>query len=170
MATDEPGEQGRCAPARRSSTAAQWCAGAVALVCVAVSGVHLVWALSPWPAQTWWDWNRTVMGTDDPAARTGAVWAGACLLVAGLLVSAAWIVGVRGGLFRRTGPGWFYRISCWGVVVVFLGRGVLGLLKDVPDDLPAHDWNLYLYSPLCLVLASLSAVAAVAAGPRPPDR
>jgi len=149
---------------------ARWCAGTVVAVCAVASCLHVVWAFSPWPARTWEEWNRTVTGVDDAAARSGPGWVAACLLVTGLLAGAAYAVGARAGLLRRSGPWWGPRIASWAVAGAFLVRGVLGFVEDVPGDLPAHDWNLYLYSPLCLVLGALSVTVAVVGEPAAGDR
>jgi hypothetical protein len=129
--------------------------------------LHVAWAFSPWPLSTWREWNRTVMGTDDPTPRSGLEWVVPCFVIAGLLLAAAYIVITRAGLLPRLGPWWALRIAAWCVVVVLLGRGVLGFVVPVPADLPAHDWNLFLYSPLCLVLAGLSTGAIGGAGRSP---
>lgn len=144
--------------------------GTAALVLTAAAGLHLVWALSPWPLSTWRDWNRTVFCSDESTVRSGWGWAFLCLQIAGLLLAAAYVVGTRAGLLRRFGPWWVFRVGAVCVVLVLLSRGVLGFTVHVPEQLPGHRWNQFLYSPLCLGLAALSAAAVGRAGRYPRGR
>jgi hypothetical protein len=150
--------------ATRRDSLASWCAG-VAAAGMEVAGLfHVVWAFHPWPLATWLEWNRTIMGSGDPTVRTGPDWVLACFLISGLLTAAAYIVGVRAGLFPRFGPWWAFRIAAWCVVIVLAARGVLGYVAAAHENLPFAFWNRILYSPLCLVLAALSTVAIICHG------
>lgn len=166
-ASTRHGMPGWTRPSGRRTTVAGWFAVLAAIGMVVAAAFHVIWAFSPWPLETWWEWNRTVTGTDDATARTGLGWAVNCFVIVGLLLAAACIVATRAGVLPRVGPWWAFRIAAWCVVLVLLGRGVLGLVVTVPEDLPFHHWNLVLYSPLCLVLAALSAGAIACAGRSP---
>jgi hypothetical protein len=159
------------APVTWANMATRWCAG-VASITMAIAGAfHLLWTFTPWPLGSWMEFDRTVMG--DPSAGAGPNghnWVLSCCTIAGLLLAAAYIVSTRAGLLWRIGPWWAFRIAAWVIVGVFLGRAVFGFLANVPQDLPAHQWNLLLYSPLCLLLAVASATSIVGAGRYPSGR
>lgn len=138
------------------TTVARWC-GAGAATGIAIAGVfHLLWAFSPWPLGTRREWATTIVGAEDGDlswSRTELVVA--CFVVAGALLAAAYIVGVRAGVLRRIGPWWGFWLATWVIAGVFLLRGVAPM--DSPEDSFNH-WNLVLYRPLCLVIAVLCAV------------
>lgn len=160
----------REAPTGQRTAVGRWCGG-IASATMAVAGAfHLLWTLTPWPLENWLEFNRTIMGSATAGAGVGTEWVVACCIIASLLLAAAYIVGTRAGLFWRLGPWWAFRIASWVIVMVFLFRGVMGLLADVPADLPAHHWNLVLCSPLCLILAAMSTAAIVCAGVYPRGR
>jgi hypothetical protein len=144
---------------RRAPAGRRPCAGLVVGTNTIIAAFHVVWVFSPWPLDTWSDWNRTVAGSTDTAERAGIGWAAACLGVTGLMMCAAYIVAVGADLVPRWGPPWLFPLGAWGVVAVLITRGLLGFALGPSSTLPFHDWNLYLFSPLCLVLAILSAFA-----------
>lgn len=132
---------------------------ATALELFLLGGLHIVWAVSPWPLADWQSWERTVVGA---TVRPGTV---DCLAIAVLLAAAGCLVLIAAGLV--TGPGtlrlrWVLRTGVWTVAAVLAVRGVGGWLVLADGRTPEFvHWNAVLYSPLCLVLAAGTVVAAI---------
>ncbi len=73
---------------------------AVAAVLGATGALHAVWAVTPWPLGTPEEFADAVVGTGD-----GVPPAAACVAVAGLLGTAAYLVGAEAGVLPGVGPG-----------------------------------------------------------------
>ncbi|WP_406279494.1 DUF3995 domain-containing protein [Embleya sp. NBC_00896] len=122
----------------------------------ALAGLHVVWGMgSPWPLPDRDALSDAVVGqpmTPGPAA---------CFAVAGALGSAALLVAGR----PRRWPA-LARLGARGVAGVFAVRGLAGLAGRTDLLSPGSSSERFrrldrlAYSPLCLVLAASSAVAA----------
>jgi len=120
-----------------------------------LAGLHSVWGFgSTWPLPDRASFVRNVIGGHEmppPAA---------CFAVAGALaLGASFVAG------RPQQPSWLRRLGATGVVGVLSARGTLGLLGRTDVVSPGatspsfrHLDRRY-YSPLCLVIAALSAPA-----------
>jgi hypothetical protein len=129
---------------------------------LAVIGLlHLLWAFSPWPLATREEFARSVVGRPD-GRLPGRLFVLACLVVAGALGAAAYLVAARGGVWVGFAPGWSIDVGTWGVAAVLLGRGAWGMaasglrLGHAPASYRRLD--LAVYSPLCLLLGVLVAL------------
>ena len=120
----------------------------------AVGALHVVWATgSPWPLPDKRQLTEAVSGRagDDPPSPA------ACLAVAGLLGTAASLVG---GSPRRWPP--VSRIGSAWVVAVLTARGLFGLAGRTDLISPGSESERFrrldrrIYSPLCLTLATLA--------------
>ncbi|MQS12002.1 DUF3995 domain-containing protein [Streptomyces kaniharaensis] len=127
-----------------------------------VGALHAVWAVTPWPLRTPEEFADTVVGTGD-----GVPPAAACLAVAGLLGSAAYLVGAEAGVLPPVGPRRLRRAGVRAVSGVMLARGIGGLavfgnLVERSERFRRLDTRYY--SPFCLALAAGAAVVAGAGG------
>ncbi len=129
-------------------------AALVATCLVALALLHVYWGLGgAWPARTRAGLGPMVVGTPPSEAMPSLL---ACLIVAGLLVTAAILTAVVG--FTRE-PWWVWRVGSAGVGVVLALRGfggfLEGRLRPETRAQPYFELNRRIYSPLCLVLAGL---------------
>ena len=115
-----------------------------------VAALHANWARgASWPLPDRPRLAETVAGREEmpPAI--------ACLGVAALLTAGA---GCVGGHPRRAPQ--LGRLGAAGLVTVLAGRGLVGVARLMPEQRASAAfarWDRRLYSPLCLVLASLCA-------------
>ena len=125
-----------------------------------VAAFHALWVFTPWPLASRAEFAEVVVGVaeaDAPGAMLTA-------LVTALVVLAAWIVAVRGGLLPAVGPTWLHRAGTWTVAGVLGLRGVGGLmmsslhLVDQPERYVRAD--LAIYSPVCVAIAACVLVTA----------
>jgi hypothetical protein len=129
---------------------------AIPLVAVlgGISVLHAYWALGG-------KWGSaftvpTVSGRRMFNPTPAATW-----MVSALLGIAVILVMGKTGWIKTGGLSWAFDASIWGLSLVFLLRAVgnlrsFGFFKTVKETPFAH-WDTWLYSPLCLVLAMLSA-------------
>lgn len=124
---------------------------------LAIGGLHVLWATgSRWPLPDREQFAETIAGR--PAGK--APGPAACLAVAGLLTTAAALVGGR----PRTAPA-VSRIGSAGVVAVLGTRGALGLAGRTDVIAPGstserfRELDRRIYAPLCLAIAALAAPA-----------
>jgi len=131
-------------------------ATAVAGTLAAIGGLHAVWARTPWPCRSRAEFADLVVGTGPDALPSPA----ACLGVAGLLGTAAYLVAARGGTLPPTGPRWLRTAGTAGVAAVLLTRGLAAplLLTDRTPRFVRLDRRLY--APLCTALGTGAAVVA----------
>ncbi len=127
---------------------------AAATALLAIGGLHLNWARgSTWPLPDQESLADEVAGRADAGPPSAA----ACLVVAGLLGTAAAFVAGR----PRRASG-LSRLGAAGVVATLAARGGLGMAGhtdllaagSTSDRFRARDRRVY--SPLCLTLAALS--------------
>lgn len=137
--------------------------GGIAAVGLAVVGLfHFLWAFSPWPLANWSDFALVVLGAPD--AKVPALLPPASVAVALGLLAAAYLVSARTALVSMAGPQWVYRFGVWAVAVIMLTRAtLLGFIPSGLDLIGSPHvyikWDLWLYSPVCLVLGVLLVLA-----------
>lgn len=126
-----------------------------------LSILHLVWAVRPSGP------SPVVIPTVDGKAQLhpGPL---ATLAVAAALACAAAVSLWRVGVIPRGWPT-IPRVGMWVLAAVFLARAVgdlhlVGLFKRVRDT-PFARYDSWLYSPLCLLVATLAVVVATLAPP-----
>lgn len=135
---------------------------AAALFAIAV--LHLYWALGGrWPGHDDGSLVATVVGEPPDKALPSPA---ACLAVMlALLVATALPLAARGWI-QLPGPHWLLSAGVFGLAGVLALRGLGGYLerrlRPVVIGLPYDRLNRWLYSPLCLVLATAVALAGVA--------
>jgi hypothetical protein len=139
------------------STIARWCAIGAVGVLSAVAVFHLLWTVSTWPAKNATAWNDAILGGWGSGATIAF-----CLVVAALLLAAAYVVGARAGVFPRLGPWWGFRAGAWVIAVAFLIRGASIASSDWSATF--NHWNLVLYSPICLAVGALTGAVCVLSG------
>jgi hypothetical protein len=122
---------------------------------LALAAIHLAWAAgSSWPLATRADLADAVIGRSGGEVPSPA----ACLLVAGLLASAAATLGAPDSRPRRAGAR--------TLVMAFGARGTLGAAGRTELLVPGSSSRRFraldrrLYSPICLTLAALALPAA----------
>ncbi len=142
------------------STVARWCAGGVAGGMAAVAAFHLLWTVSTWPAKSAADWNDAILGGWGSGGTIAF-----CLVVAALLLAAAYVVGARAGIFPRLGPWWGFRVGAWVIGVAFLIRGAS--FDGSAWSAAFNHWNRILYNPLCLALGALTVAVCLLSGRAP---
>lgn len=127
---------------------------ALLVVFVALAGLHVYWGLGGlWPGKTEADLLARVVGLKRGAMPGFA----ACLAVALALLSAAYIIAVRQGAPRLGLPEALWTVGYWGVVLVFLLRGIAAYAPGVFSyaiGTPFYDLNRHYYAPLCLAIAA----------------
>jgi len=135
-----------------------------------IAGLHLVWAFSSWPLPDRGRYAEVVVGV----AESDLPGTGLTLSVAALLAAAAVLVAGRGGALRLRGPAWIYRWGTATVAAVLMVRGLGGFVVSAggfagfgagPD--PYRQWDLTVYSPLCVLLGAAAAVVALRPGNAP---
>ncbi|MGW5054105.1 DUF3995 domain-containing protein [Actinokineospora sp. NPDC004072] len=131
-------------------------AGIAAVALLLIALLHLVWLVSPWPLRSREELARRVVGVEPDRLPS----AGLTVVVAVLLVLAAYLVAARGGLVGAPGPDWLVAVGAGGVAVVLLARGVSGLVGSRGGRTEFARWDLRLYSPLSLGLGALAAAVA----------
>jgi hypothetical protein len=117
-----------------------------------LAAVHANWARgSSWPAADEQRLARAVIGRDEMPS------AGACLFVAALLtVGGSLVAGWPASRPR------LQRVGAAGVAATLAARGSVGAAGLMPLTSETFLWwDRRLYSPLCLLLAILSAAGAV---------
>jgi hypothetical protein len=135
-------------------------AALVAVCLVALAILHVYWGLGGlWPARTRAELGPMVVGTPPSTAMPNLL---ACLIIAGLLVTAALLVAMAGFLPE---PSWVWRVGSIGVGVVLAVRGLGGYadgrLRPQTRATPFYSLNRTIYSPLCLILAASIALALI---------
>ena len=129
-------------------------------VLMAIAAVHVYWAVGGvWPATVRAELPQTVVGTKD----TKMPPRGVTLAVAFMIFVAALVPLVTTGLLPVTLPCALQMLALWGLILVFLVRGLvtytpLGDRYSVVE--PFRTLNRKYYSPLCVLLGlCLSAIA-----------
>ena len=132
------------------------------IVLVALGLLHFVWAFSPWPMRDATTFTRTIGGSDSgrmPPARDTV------LVGLALIGGAALTLAVNESL-PAIGPEWLRLAGMYGLTAVLLARGLGGYFMNSGAVSEFQRLNTFVYSPLCVALAALSGVVAVAASRR----
>ncbi|MFF5189354.1 DUF3995 domain-containing protein [Streptomyces sp. NPDC000345] len=123
--------------------------------------LHGVWVFTPWPLASRAEFATVVVGVEESQLPSKP----ATFAVAALLCTAAWLVITATRPASPIGASRLVRIGLWTVSGVLAVRGLGGLaasglaLGNVPHAF--RHWDLALYSPLCVTLASLTAYLAL---------
>lgn len=117
-----------------------------------MAAVHANWARgSSWPASDGRRLAQAVIGNDEMPS------AGACLVVAALLILGGGLVAG----WPRSKPR-LQRIGAAGVATTLAARGLVGAAGLIPLTSETFLWwDRRLYSPLCFLLAALSAAGII---------
>ncbi len=140
--------------------------GALFVILSLIAAVHVYWAFGGvWPAKTEQDLINTVLGNPKAQAMPSLA---VTMVVAGLIFVAGVIALLAGGLV--SGPALaLVRLAAGGLAVIFIGRGLVGWALDcgllrVSVTEPFRTLDLWLYSPLCLLLGLGFAILAATGG------
>ncbi len=131
-----------------------------------VGGLHFYWAAGgKWPGTDHESLVAMTMGRTPPFSISPSP----ISALAGLaFVTIAWVVLAAAGMLALDTFEPYYDIGRLGVLFVFALRGVGGFLFQrvlpLSADVPFVRLNRQFYSPLCLVVAGLVAIAVAAAG------
>lgn len=134
-------------------------AACVCAILSAIAAIHLYWALGGEAGKA----ASIPTSGGRPMLKPGP---GLTALVAGALLVAAALVAAASGLLPVPAPAWLLRAATGLLAVVFLARAVgdfryVGFFKRVRGTTFASR-DTWLYSPLCLALAAMTAAVAVA--------
>ena len=127
-----------------------------------ISLLHVYWAVGgKWPGRDEASLAQTVVGTTPGDRMPGAL---ATLVVAVALATGAALVAWAGGWLPSFGlPTRLLMTLTWVLAAVFMLRGLFGFfevyLRPGIVGTPYARWNVRLYSPLCLGLAAVAALA-----------
>ncbi|WP_405655739.1 DUF3995 domain-containing protein [Streptomyces sp. RK9] len=132
------------------------------VVLAAIGLLHFVWAFSPWPLRDAMTFTRTIGGSDDGVMPS----ASSTVVVGLLLIGGAALTLMVNGSIPAVGPDWLRLAGMYGLTAVLLARGLGGYFMNAGAAAEFRQWNTVLYSPLCVALAALGAVVAVAASRR----
>ena len=128
----------------------------------AIGLLHFIWAFSPWPMNDAVTFSRTIGGVDDdkmpPAPST--------VLVGLALIGGAVLTLMVNESIPGIGPDWLRLAGMYGLTVVLLARGLGGYFMNSGAASEFQRLNTVLYSPLCVALAALGGIVAVAASRR----
>lgn len=135
---------------------------ALAVVLSAIGVLHFIWVFSPWPFKDVVTFTKTIGGSDDGVMPPGP----STFLVGLALIGGAVLTLMVNESIPGIGPAWLRLVGMYGLAVVLLARGVGGYFMNSGAAVEFQRMNTYLYSPLCLALAALGGVVAVAASRR----
>ncbi len=124
-------------------------AGAVAIALVAIAALHVFWGSRG-------QLGRSAVVPERDGKPLFVPTRVACFSVAALLVAAAWLLLVGGGLLPNLGPPWLATVGPVGVGLVLLARAIgdfryVGFFKTVRASRFAV-LDTRFYSPLCALL------------------
>lgn len=134
----------------------------LAITLVAIGLLHFVWAFSPWPMKDAVTFTKTIGGSDDGVMppRPSTILVGVALIGGGVLTLMV------NESIPAIGPDWLRLVGMYGLTLVLLARGLGGYLMNSGAAGEFQRWNTVLYSPLCVALAALGGIVAVAASGR----
>lgn len=129
--------------------------GALIAILLAIAGLHFYWGLGGfWPGHDSNSLRETVVGTK--GGPMFGFWA--CAMVVGALAAAAAFVWARHSPLMQS-PLRVVILAAYAVLIlVFAARGVASYVSPVFDyarGRPFFELNLWLYAPLCLLIATL---------------
>lgn len=134
----------------------------LALVLVAIGLLHFIWAFSPWPMKDAMTFTKTIGGSDDGEMPSAA----STVLVGTALIGGAVLTLMVNESVPAIGPEWLRLAGMYGLTAVLLARGLGGYFMNSGAAGEFQRWNTVLYSPLCVALAALGGIVAVAASRR----
>lgn len=132
-----------------------WIATTLITVLFGLAAVHAYWALGGrWPGHDDASLVERVVGrTSGMRAPSSA----ATFAVAGALLAAATLVGLRANHMIVGDAALILAVAYWVAALVFFGRGVAGYVPAFfryAEGTPFHGLNRRVYSPLCLAIAA----------------
>ncbi|MFI5399704.1 MAG: DUF3995 domain-containing protein [SAR324 cluster bacterium] len=138
-----------------------------AVLFAAIGLLHVYWALGGgWGADAALPTHGSLPGS--PPRFTLPVTPISTFLVAVLLFLAAGIVLGRADLLSNAAPAthWIFVVGTWVLAALFLVRAIgefryVGFFKRVRNT-EFGRWDTWLFSPLCLIIALLAAITALA--------
>jgi uncharacterized protein DUF3995 len=133
-----------------------WIVFSLSAILVAVALLHTFWAFgSPWPMKNDQELVTAVVGasgrTDMPAK-----WQSAFVAVCSA-GAAVWPYFLAGKIVLPFLPQTIVSLGGWALMLVFLGRGLIGLTPWFKNLLPVEPFvslNRKYYSPLCLIIGT----------------
>ncbi|MEU9116572.1 DUF3995 domain-containing protein [Streptomyces sp. NPDC048483] len=134
----------------------------LAIVLMAIGVLHFIWAFSPWPFKDVVTFTKTIGGSDDGVMPS----APSTVLVGLALIGGAVLTLMVNESILLIGPDWLRLVGMYGLAVVLLARGLGGYFMNSGAASEFQRLNTFLYSPLCVVLAVLAGIVAVAASRR----
>ena len=121
-----------------------------------IAALHFLWASgSHWPAQSEADLARRVTGFAR-AVTMPPRWAS--VGVGAVMMTACYVLLANAGALPTLGPIWLYRIALWGLMLVFVARGIAAFTpqwRALTPEQPFATLDRRYFGPLCLVLAGL---------------
>jgi hypothetical protein len=137
-------------------------AGLAGVILLVIGLLHLAWVRTAWPCASRAELARNVVGR--PQGDLPPIFGLLSLLVGGLLVAAGLLVTaaadlVTADLVPVVVPDHLVRLGAQAIAAVLAVRGAAGLVQsglglgDAPERY--RQFDLRVYSPLCLVLAAL---------------
>lgn len=131
---------------------------ALIVILLAIAALHLSWGLgNVWPGHDSNSLRETVVGTS--GGPMYGFWA--CAMVAGALGAAAAIVWARHSPLMDGPLRWVIFAGYVVLILVFAARGLAPYVSPVFEyarGRPFFELNLWLYAPLCLLIAALLAL------------
>ncbi len=118
-----------------------------------IAALHAYWGLGGhWPGRDGISLARTVVGTKGIAGMPSPV---ACFAVFAVLIGVGLWPLFMTGLLPSLWPKGLTVLAGWGIVVVFLGRGIapyFSFWQKLSPEEPFSTLDRKLYGPLCLAL------------------
>lgn len=128
---------------------------ALIAILLAIAALHFSWGVgNVWPGHDSNSLRETVAGT----ARGPMYGFWACAMVAGALAAAAAIVWSRHSPLMESPLRWVILAGYAVLILVFAARGLAAYVSPVFEyarGRPFFELNLWLYAPLCLLIAAL---------------
>ncbi|QIB47310.1 DUF3995 domain-containing protein [Streptomyces aureoverticillatus] len=132
------------------------------IVLAAIGVLHFVWAFSPWPLKDAVTFTKAIGGSDD-----GAMPSAFSTVAVGLaLIGGAVLTLMVNESIPALGPDWLLLVGMYVLTAVLLARGLGGYFMNAGMAAEFQQLNTVLYSPLCVALAALGGIVAVAASRR----
>lgn len=136
--------------------------GVLTIALTAIGLMHFVWLFTPWPMKDEMTFTKTIAGVDDGKMPS----ASSTVLVGVALIGAAVLTLMVNESIPAIGPDWLRIAGMYGLTVILLARGLGGYLMNAGAAAEFQRMNSFLYSPLCVALAALGGIVAVAATKR----
>jgi hypothetical protein len=124
-----------------------------ALILTAIGVLHLAWSWTPWPAADFRTLSDHVYGGATMPGKTP------CIVVGTGLLAGAYCLLAEADTVPEIAPHTLFRFGIWTLAALLMARGLAGPAFSLRGAAEFRRWNLFAYSPLCLMLG-LGALAA----------